>query len=181
MTERVTVVKRVDFVIDAVAAAEVADCKLQWIGKDVDLGYAADLKTQADKLGVDVTLHVAISHSAMLDVLAEASLLAYAPRLEPFGDAPLECGAAGIPTVAVAEGGVRETVVDGLNGLLTSRDRGEMGHAIRTVVQDDRLRESLGANAQKWVEERWNLEAALDRLEDELRRVLLVNRKSARA
>jgi hypothetical protein len=65
VTERVTVVKRVDFVIDAVAAAEVADCKLQWIGKDVDLGYAADLKTQADKLGVDVTLHVAISHSAM--------------------------------------------------------------------------------------------------------------------
>jgi glycosyltransferase involved in cell wall biosynthesis len=173
--------KRVDFVIDALAASGVADCKLHWIGNAVYPDYAADLKTQATKLGVDLTLHIAVSHSAMLEVLAEASLLAYAPRLEPFGYAPLECGAAGIPTVAVAEGGIRETVVDGVNGLLTSRDPEEMGCAIRTLVQDGRLRESLGTNAQKCVDERWSLEAAVDRLESELSRVLLTPRRNRRA
>ena len=165
--------KRVDFVIDAVAASRVADARLNWIGNEVQRAYAASLEAQAHKLGVDLTLHVAVDHSRMLEVLAETSLLAYAPRLEPFGYAPLECGAAGIPTVAVAEGGVRETVVDGMNGLLTSRDPEEMGQAIRTLLKDDRLRDSLGTNAQRWVDEHWSLEAAVDRLEGELYRALL--------
>jgi glycosyltransferase involved in cell wall biosynthesis len=169
--------KRVDFVIDAVAASGLGGCKVHWIGNDIHAAYATNLEAQADKLGVDLTLHVAINHSRMLEVLAEASLLAYAPRLEPFGYAPLECGAAGIPTVAVAEGGVRETVVDGVNGLLTSRDPEEMGRAIRTLVEDDGLRETLGTGARKWVEERWSLEAAVDRLEGELNRALTCARR----
>jgi glycosyltransferase involved in cell wall biosynthesis len=45
--------------------------------------------------------------------------MAYAPRLEPLGLAPLEAGACGLPVVAVAEAGVRETVVDGITGSLT--------------------------------------------------------------
>jgi glycosyltransferase involved in cell wall biosynthesis len=165
--------KRVDFVIDALAAAAVPGCKLHWVGNESwPSYYAAGLEAQAEKLGVDLTLHVAITHAQMLEVLAEASLLAYAPRLEPFGYAPLECGAAGIPTVGVAEGGIRETVVDGYNGLLAARDPEDMGRAIRALATDDDLRRSLGANAQRCVDERWGLDAAVTRLEDELTRVL---------
>ncbi len=173
--------KRVDFVIDALAASRVEGCNLDWIGNAVYADYAADLKTKAARLGVGLTLHIAVSHSAMLEVLAGASLLVYAPRLEPFGYAPLECGAAGIPTVAVAEGGIRETVVDGVNGLLTSRDPEEMGQAIRTLMHDDRLRESLGSTAQRCVDERWGIEGAVDRLESELSRALLTCGRNRRA
>jgi len=42
----------------------------------------------------------------------------YAPRLEPVRYAPLEANACELPVVGVAEGGLRETIVDGVNGLL---------------------------------------------------------------
>jgi glycosyltransferase involved in cell wall biosynthesis len=163
--------KRIDFVLEAVAAGGLC-CRLSWIGNDADPEYAAKLRERADKLGVEFTLHVALTHGEMLEVLAEASLLAYAPRLEPFGYAPLECGAAGIPTVAVAEGGMRETVVDGVNGLLVRRDPKEMGSAIRALLEDEPLRGCLGEGAKKVVAERWSLEAATRRLEAELSRAV---------
>ena len=144
-----------------------------WLRRAVpELPLAAKLRGQADKLGVDFTLHVALTHGEMLEVLAEASLLTYAPRLEPFGYAPLECGAAGIPTVAIAEGGVRETVVDGVNGLLVRRDPKEMGSAIRALLEDEPLRGCLGEGAKKVVAERWSLEAATRCLETELSRAV---------
>jgi len=42
----------------------------------------------------------------------------YAPRLEPVRYAPLEANACELPVVGVTEGGLRETIVDGVNGLL---------------------------------------------------------------
>ena len=44
----------------------------------------------------------------------------YMPHNEPFGFAPLEANACGTPVVALAEGGVKETVVTGVNGTLVS-------------------------------------------------------------
>ena len=163
--------KRIDFVLEALGAAGYRR-RLSWVGNDADPEYAAKLREQADKLGIELTLHLALAHGEMLEVLAEAALLAYAPRLEPFGYAPLECGAAGIPTVAVAEGGVRETVIDGVNGLLVRRDPIEMGSAIRALLEDEPLRRSLGEGARQVVAERWSLEAATRRLEAELLRAL---------
>ena len=40
------------------------------------------------------------------------------PSLEPFGIAPVEALAAGCPVIAFAEGGVKDYVRDGENGLL---------------------------------------------------------------
>jgi glycosyltransferase involved in cell wall biosynthesis len=163
--------KKPDFVVDAVARAGLKDCRICWVGNDVNAPFAAELRRRAEALKVDLELRVAVSHPDMLELLAEASFLAYAPRLEPFGYAPLECGAAGVPTVAVAEGGMRETVIDGVTGLLVSRDAEEMGRAFRTLANDYQLRQSLGRKARKWVEDQWALEPAVGRLERELSRV----------
>jgi glycosyltransferase involved in cell wall biosynthesis len=164
--------KRVDFAIDAVAASGLSGCSPHWIGNDAHNAYAEKLRAQADTLGVELTFHMAVSHTRMLEVLATATLLAYAPRLEPFGYARLECGAPGIPTVAAAEGGIRETVIDRVNGTLTARDPEDMGRPIQALVDDDDLRDSLGDGARKWVDERWDLEPAVGRLEAELLRML---------
>ncbi|HME02996.1 MAG TPA: glycosyltransferase, partial [Solirubrobacteraceae bacterium] len=101
-----------------------------------------------------------------------AALLAYAPRLEPFGYAPLEAAAAGVPTVAVAEGGIRETILDGVTGLLVSRDERDMANAIGRVLGDVDLRTRLGIAANERARRRWRVDDAVARLENELNRVL---------
>jgi glycosyltransferase involved in cell wall biosynthesis len=94
--------------------------------------------------------------------------LLYAPRLEPFGLAPLEANACGVPVIAIAEGGVRETVVDQVNGLLVENNPGAMAEAIARLSSDPSLARKLGVKARHAVKENWDLNAAIDRLEQKL-------------
>ena len=97
--------------------------------------------------------------------------MVYAPRLEPFGLAPLEASACGLPVVAVAEGGVRESVIDGLNGLLVQHQPEAIAHAIQRLVQDKNLAAQLSENGSKIVEEKWSVNSAVERLERQLTEV----------
>ena len=84
----------------------------------------------------------------------------------------LEANACGLPVVAVAEGGVRETVQDGVNGLLVEEDEPAMAAAIDRLRGDPALRRALGENGRRIVAERWSLETAADRLERRLEEVV---------
>ena len=72
---------------------------------------------QAEELaaarGVPFSPHLRIPDDQLIALLNRAAVMVYAPRLEPFGLAPIEAAACALPVVAVAEGGVRETVIDG--------------------------------------------------------------------
>ncbi len=162
--------KGIDFVLDAVGAMRSPRPEVIWIGNRGNPKYLAQLHTQAERLEVRFTAHLAISQADMTALLRRASVLAYAPRLEPFGYAPLECAAAGLPTVAVAEGGVRETVLDGITGVLVDRDVAAMAEALTRVLEDSATARGMGDAAKKWVREHWALEDAVSRLERELQR-----------
>jgi len=101
----------------------------------------------------------------------------YAPRLEPFGMAPLEGNACGLPVIAVAEGGIRETIVDGVNGLLVDADPEAMANAIRPLLDDDHHARALGEAGVRLVNERWSLDAAERRLEEHLEKVVSSSRR----
>ena len=94
--------------------------------------------------------------------------MVYAPRLEPFGLAPLEANACGLPVVAVAEGGVRETIIDGVNGLLVQHQPQMMAHAIQRLAHDKDLAAQLSKNGSKIVQEKWSVNSAVERLERQL-------------
>lgn len=164
--------KAVDFVVEALGAIASPRPELHWIGNRGDPGYIADLVDQAKRLKVEFTPHIALPQAELLAVLRRASLLAYAPRLEPFGYAPLECAAAGIPTVGVAEGGLRETIQDGVTGILVERDVNSMAAAVSKLIADPSLATALGAAAQRSVRANWSLDDAVGRLEDELSRTV---------
>ena len=124
----------------------------------------------AERLDVAFTPLLAASHDEVVRVLNEASVLAYAPRLEPFGFAPLEAGACGLPVVARAEGGVRETVVDGETGLLVEEDA-DLTSALERLLNDEALARRMGENARRRVESTWSLPQATNRLGRHLREV----------
>jgi len=92
----------------------------------------------------------------------------YAPRLEPFGYAPLEASACGLPVVGVREGGVRETVNHGHTGYLADAEPASMGDALAKILSNPDLGRRLGANGRRWVAERWSTEHLTARLEAHL-------------
>lgn len=134
--------------------------------------YLDQLRALAKQVRVDFQLKHRIQDAELVDILNRARMMVYAPRLEPFGYAPLEASACGLPVVAVAEGGIRETVEDGVNGLLVEHDAQRMAEAVEKVLLDDRLHQRLSDAASRLAQTKWSLESSLDRLEEKLKAAL---------
>ena len=154
--------------IEAVAALPAPRPRLVWIANVTDESHRAEMVALAERLGVVLDLRVKAPDAELRALLGGARAMIYTSRLEPFGLAPLEANACGTPVVAVAEGGVRETVVDGVTGLLVQSDPASMAAALARLIADPALAARLGAQGRRIVEERWTHEAAGNRLVDAL-------------
>ncbi|HEY0082590.1 MAG TPA: glycosyltransferase, partial [Pyrinomonadaceae bacterium] len=82
--------------------------------------------------------------------------------------------------LAVAEGGVRETIVNGVNGLLVDSDPRRMAEAVVRLLDDPEYARRLGRTARQQVVEQWSVEAAVGRLEQKLLETLEGARGDAR-
>lgn len=162
--------KNLHLCIKAIGAIATPRPKLVWVGNFADRVYLEEMHRLADAQGVAFEPMVRVSDDTLLDILNRAAVMVYAPRLEPFGLAPLEANACGVPVVAVAEGGVRETVIDGVTGLLVAHAPEAMAEAVTRLLQDPTLARQLGGNARRAVEAKWGLSSATDRIERELAR-----------
>ena len=160
--------KRVDMAISAIALLPEPRPDLVWIGNVANQGHLERMRRLAQTSGVTFRPEVGIPDEGVVDFLNRAALLIYCPRLEPFGLAPLEANACGLPVVAVAEGGVRETIFDGVNGLLVEDDPAAVADGIQRLLADPAYASRLGATGGELVSQRWSLKASIDRLEQRL-------------
>lgn len=160
------------FLIESLGSLPRADRPaLRLVGNAEEPGYGDHLRDLAERRGVDLQIEVDISQEALVRRYNEAALMAYAPYGEPFGLTPLEAMACGRPVVGVADGGVRETVVNGVTGLLTERDQHQFGEAIVALLRAPRLREAYGRQGRRYVLEQWSWEASVARIERALQAV----------
>ena len=164
--------KNLRLVIEALAKLKPTRPRLLWIGDVVDTEYLAELDLLANASEVDFTPLIRLDDDALVDVLCRALMMVYTPRLEPFGFAPLEANACGLPVVAVAEGGVRETIQHGVNGLLVEHQAQAVAEAIEYLRMHPDEAARLGNKGAQLVAERWSVKAAVDRLEQNLQTVL---------
>jgi glycosyltransferase involved in cell wall biosynthesis len=118
------------------------------------------------RLGVEVEVRRGIRLPELVSLYHRASALACAQIGEPFGLIALEAMAACTPVVAVRDGGFRETVEDGVTGLLVERDARELGAALRRVIADPDLARELGAHGRERVLSRWTWEATARQFDD---------------
>jgi len=162
--------KRVSRAIRALATIEKSRRPvLVWIGNYTLAAYEASVRALATSLGVTFVPKVAVSDNELIDLLSRASVMLYTPRLEPFGLAVLEANACGTGVVAIAEGGVRESVVDGVNGFLVPNgEPEELGRAVLQFLESPEFSRRIGQTARRHVEKNWSLVAAVERLEMEL-------------
>ncbi|MEV8084217.1 glycosyltransferase [Pseudarthrobacter oxydans] len=108
------------------------------------LGLAAELGV-ADQ----VRLQGQVARGEMPAIFRSADAVVCAPWYEPFGIVPLEAMACGVPVVAAAVGGLRDTVVDHGTGLhVPPRDPEAIASALAMLLRNRSLRAELG-NAGK--------------------------------
>ena len=155
------------FVIRAVGASRRKP-PLTWIANRVDGTLLEEARRVAAGLGVTLDVKSNLTEDELVSWYQRAGVFVYAPRLEPFGFTPLEASACGAPVVAVAEGGVRETVSHGETGLVVDADPELMGAAIDQLMESPSRARAMGQAGAKQVRSAWTLAAAGDRLEGHL-------------
>ena len=113
----------------------------------------------AAELGVSdrVSLQGQVPRGAMPGIFRSADAVVCSPWYEPFGIVPLEAMACGVPVVAAAVGGLRDTVVDHKTGLhVPPRDAEAIASALALLLGNPALRAELGAAGQRRASSRYS-------------------------
>ena len=163
--------KGFDFIIRSLALVPLGTRpKLVLVCNSVDLVWKEHLERLATKLGVSVEIKTLVDDEEIVALYNRATLVLYAPYLEPFGLVPIEAMACGTPVVAVREGGVRESVVHNETGILTERDERMFSEAVSNLLADAKRRKAMGKKAIEVVRGFWTLDHAGQRLLGHLER-----------
>lgn len=163
-------VKGHQFVIAALASLpEAARPSLVLIGDRGD--YGEELRRLAEAAGVKLSIKQQIPFAEVVSLYNRATVLAAAQYQEPFGLITLEAMACETPVVAVAEGGLRETISDGVTGILTSRQETVFGQALQKFFDDPTTRQKIGQQGRADVEQRWQWRATTTKIESLLQEV----------
>ncbi len=158
--------KRIDLAIAAVSMLTQPRPVLLWIGNMSSPAYTGYLRKLAASLNVDFRPLVMASDSELLSYMSRATLMIHTAKFEPFGLAPLEASACGTPVVAIAEGGARETIKPGINGLLVeSTEPQAFADTLQSLLKDRPLIRQMSMNAPAYVAENWSWTKSVDQLE----------------
>ena len=172
---------------DAITAlADVPGAELHVAGGPEASALAADpeaqrLRALAEDLSVSdrLVLRGRVGRDAMPALLRSAAAVVCVPWYEPFGIVPLEAMACGVPVIATAVGGQKDSVVHGVTGVhVPPRDPTALARAMRQLLHDPERRREYGANGAK----RARLRFGFDRIARSTRDVYLplVARESGR-
>lgn len=96
---------------------------------------------------------------SILDILVLPSLN------EAVGRILIEAGACGKPVVATDVGGIPEVVKDNQTGILVPpKDAHGLAHAIISLLEDERKRQSMGEAAKNWVDDKFSVERMVNKV-----------------
>ncbi len=138
---------------DAIRALRwLPDTELVVVGGPDAAALAADPEArrlrklaEATQVGDRVRFHGRVAHTDLPALIRSADVVVCLPWYEPFGIVPLEAMACGVPVVGSAVGGLLDTVVPGVTGvLLPPHQPKAAARAIRSLLDNDSRRRRYG-------------------------------------
>ncbi len=141
------------------ATAAIPSAHLRFVGEGPLRGR---LMARAAPLNMDGRIEFTGSVDDVTPHLEWAHVLVLTSKSEGLPGAILEASAAGVPTVGVDVGGVREAVADGVSGYITSRSSGEITEALHRLDQDRRLLVEMGEAARDHAERNFMLDQVVE-------------------
>ena len=168
-----------DFSIRSLATIPSAIRPELWIAHHAEEpGEKVRLQRLAEECCVTLRLIENVNTAELCRLYNSVRATVYPSYFEGLGLVPLESMACGTPVVGVAEGGIRETVMDGVTGTLTNRDEEEFGQAVALLIEKPG---EMSAQAREHVLAHWGWDVLvdeLDRLLEKAARLKDVQRKS---
>lgn len=137
--------KRIEHTLDALEAVPGAHLD---IAGDGDHRPALEAEVRRRGLDERVTFHGYVDEQRKDELYGRAWVSLTASSAEGWCHTVLEAAAHATPTVALAVGGLRESIVDGRTGLLADTPE-ELAVRARELVADPDRREQLGRNARE--------------------------------
>lgn len=124
-----------------------------------------------------------VAQSRLAGSYADASMAVMSSLWpEPFGAAGIEAMRCGLPVVAFDAGGIREWLLDGVNGFLVPwMDRPAFAARVDALLLDKALARRLGENGRALVNERFSFASYIDGIENLFTRAAGTQSPSGRA
>jgi glycosyltransferase involved in cell wall biosynthesis len=142
-----------------------------------DFSRTGEERARIERLIAELGLQSRVYLTGWLDdvapLLGALDLFVSASRSESFGLAIVEAMASGLGVVATATEGARETVEDGVSGLLVAvGDAEALAQQIARLLEDREARARLGERARQLARERFSLEHMVSATEQIYREAL---------
>lgn len=145
------------------------DASLDLVGPVTDLGFAQELRQDAERLGVSERVRIPGESREIDDVIAASDIVLMCSRIEPLGLVPAEALTRGRPVIAARTGGLPEVVLDGETGLLVEPgDPKALGDAVASLAAEPERARAMTARGREDISERLDIQLSLERLSDEI-------------
>lgn len=142
---RLKAYKNVEWLFDVIE--ELPGVALDVVGEG---DHRPDLEGEIRRRGLTdrVVMHGFVDHARKVELYGRAWVNMTASQSEGWSLAVIEAAICATPTVAMAIGGLTESVVDGETGLL-ARDKAGLAVQARRLIEDHELREKMGEAAER--------------------------------
>ncbi len=159
----------------ALVHARYPEARFQIIGAALfkEHDYDLELHRLAESLGLAEVLEFTGFQSDVAPVIRGLDVLVHASTVaEPFGQVVVQGMACGKPVVATDGGGVRETMIDGVTGLLVPMGDGPaMAEALCALLADPDRAQAMGEHGRERVREHFTIEQSARKVTEIYERV----------
>lgn len=158
--------KRYELLIEALSGSGL---KVHIIGSGKNRDKLLELAKERS-VNLDITLRV--EHDELAECYNQADIYVNVAMWEGHPKALIEAMACGCACIGTDSPGVKNQIVDGVNGLLSGSEPEAIGAAVDRLVSDRPLRERLGRNAREYSVQNFSLDNVFQKYEEALERVL---------